>query len=474
MQAFEESYWTSVSMDDTIYKCGICGIHRKQKDKSGHGNLIGHLASDHPDIVKQLNGKQPTIEAFVSVKASQVYGWIDLMTLKDIPFSWSKPGETNQYLKLPTMDPRTIKNFMHKTGKEIERIVSTSIIRKKNGVIVPLVMLFDMWDDGNGTKQLGVFLCYPDKDFEQPVYFLLCCTPLIDETNSTGKNQVDTIELAMDSFNISWEDVMIIIADNTAVNPSISRRIRKPMIGCQSHVLNLAVKEYVKEHQPLLQKMNELCKTFRLAKNRGRLREAGCDTAPKMIGHKWEALYCMLQTYFDVVGRHIEELVRANPSNNYGNEHSFTPTERATLLRLKDDLAYFHSVSIALQSRDTNLYDVRILFDRLLKKFGNIEELHHLTDDDNIVHYEIFSKALVKLQSDKSHLLTEEEKLEMIPFLMLNDDANDEEDEGAESQSEDEDEADDRLSALYLKGKSKRQRIVYISQPNGFHVELAR
>ena len=62
----------------------------------------------------------------------------------------------------------------------------------------------------------------------------------------------------------------------------------------------------------------------------------------------------------------------------------------------------------------------------------------------------------------------------MIPFLMLNDDANDEEDEGAESQSEDEDEADDRLSALYLKGKSKRQRIVYISQPNGFHVELAR
>ena len=40
-----ESYWTRVSMDDTIYKCGICGIHRKQKDK-----------------------------AFVYVKASQVYG----------------------------------------------------------------------------------------------------------------------------------------------------------------------------------------------------------------------------------------------------------------------------------------------------------------------------------------------------------------------------------------------------------------
>ena len=277
-----ESYWTRVSMDDTIYKCEICGIHRKQKDKSGHGNLVGHLTSDHPDIINQLDVKQPTIEAFVSLKASQVYGWIDLMTLKDIPFSWSKPGETNKYLKLPTMDPRTIKNFMHKTGKEIESIVRTSVIRKKNGEVVPLVMLFDMWDDGNGTKQLGVYLCYPDKDFIHPVYYLLCCTPLIDETNSSGDNQISTVEIALTSLNLSWADIMIIIADNTTVNPSIARKVKIPMIGCQSHVLNLAVREYVKQYQALLLKMNDLCKTFRSPKNRGRLREAGCDLSPKL------------------------------------------------------------------------------------------------------------------------------------------------------------------------------------------------
>ena len=50
------------------------------------------------------------------------------------------------------MDPRTIKKFMHKYGVEIESIVSNFVITKKNGVVIPLVMLFDMWDDGNGTK----------------------------------------------------------------------------------------------------------------------------------------------------------------------------------------------------------------------------------------------------------------------------------------------------------------------------------
>ena len=72
--------------------------------------------------------------------------------------------------------------------------------------------------------------------------------------------------------------------------------------------------------------------------------------SPKLNGHKWEALYMMLLTFFDDVGESIEAIVRANPLNEFGNEHSFTPSERTTLLNLKDDLAYFNSASIALQT----------------------------------------------------------------------------------------------------------------------------
>jgi len=54
--------------------CLICGIQRKQKDKSGHGNIVSHLKSNHPDIVNQQIDCT-IIEAFVSIKASQD-GWI--------------------------------------------------------------------------------------------------------------------------------------------------------------------------------------------------------------------------------------------------------------------------------------------------------------------------------------------------------------------------------------------------------------
>jgi hypothetical protein len=55
------------------------------------------LKSDHTDIEHpQLDCDQPTIMEFASVKASQVYGWMDFMPMKDVPFLWSKPGETNQ------------------------------------------------------------------------------------------------------------------------------------------------------------------------------------------------------------------------------------------------------------------------------------------------------------------------------------------------------------------------------------------
>jgi len=154
-------FFTKISVDSNEFKCQICGLIRKQPPLAGHGNLMNHLNSHHADEVEHAQvTNQPTMEAYVSVKASNVFGW-----MRDIPFEWTLSGEANVYSKLSPMDPRTIKNYMHKVGAEIERIVSTSIIRNKNGLVVPLVMLFDMWDDGSGTKQLGVYLCYPGSSY---------------------------------------------------------------------------------------------------------------------------------------------------------------------------------------------------------------------------------------------------------------------------------------------------------------------
>ena len=95
----------------------------------------------------------------------------------------------------------------------------------------------------------------------------------------------------------------------------------------------------------------------------------------------------------------------------------------------------------------------------MLKKFGDAEELHHLRDNDKIVHYVNHSRGLVKLQSDKAYLLTEDEKIEMEPFLVRQVDDDDEEEEEENEDDEDDDEDADGWAQRTL-SKTKKQRTV--------------
>ena len=79
---------------------------------------------------------------------------------------------------------------------------------------------------------------------------------------------------------------------------------------------------------------------------------------------------------------------------------------------------FWRSVSISIQGTNSNLNDVRCLFDRLLTKFNDADELHHLREDDKKVHNKVASKGIVKLQSGNSQQLTVAEKIEMNPFLL--------------------------------------------------------
>jgi hypothetical protein len=200
-------------IDDRSYQCNICKYVGKQQQKAGHGNLVKHLTAHHPDVferpIEVMNG---AIDQFVSKKSNIVYDWLDFMTMLDIPFSLANYAPASRFFTIPSMDPRTIKNYMVKVGDRIEFIVKTKVIRHK-GVVKPLAMLFDMWDDGSGTKDLGVFLSYPDKDNVNAEYFLLCCTPLLDETNCTGDNQIETIRVALHGLDLTWNDILVIIAD---------------------------------------------------------------------------------------------------------------------------------------------------------------------------------------------------------------------------------------------------------------------
>ncbi len=169
------------------------------------------------------------------------------------------------------MDPKTIRKHLLGTAIEVESLFADKVIsRRSRGEKFVFGLCLDLWDDWNGTKDLGAFLIEPNVLVPaEPETFLLCMTPLLDKTTSNGDAQIATIELALGRLNLTMDDVVFLVADNTNVNPFICRKLNKPLIGSKSHVLGLAIKELLspflsnKDAEPkdkLLDKVNRLCK----------------------------------------------------------------------------------------------------------------------------------------------------------------------------------------------------------------------
>ena len=215
------------------------------------------------------------------------------MTAHNIPFAWCERGtKFTKYCSLKYTFPKTIKKYMQAVAAHVENKFKSMVTR--DGEVLPLVMTLDMWDDKCGNKYLGVFVVYPDAHYSKPVYFLLCCTPLLDETTSCAAAQCETIREALRRCGLEINHFNYIVADNTAVNPAIARVLGLPFVGCASHRLALAIGRLLNLFMPAVTAVHELQKKLRGSNYRGLLRQQGCHLTPKILGHKWGAAYEMI------------------------------------------------------------------------------------------------------------------------------------------------------------------------------------
>ena len=88
---------------------------------------------------------------------------------------------------------------------------------------------------------------------------LLAFSPLIDETSQSAAQQYVFLEMTLSQYGKSMEDnVVALIADNCETNKALADICNVPLVGCHSHRLALAVKEYLTNKDELIQKVNTL------------------------------------------------------------------------------------------------------------------------------------------------------------------------------------------------------------------------
>ena len=157
----------------------------------------------------------------------------------------------------------------------------------------------DGWTEST-THFVAVFATY----MKEKCYYetLLAIGPLLDEEKLSASEHEAFIEATLELYNKSTENVVAIIGDNCSTNKKLARNLLKPLVGCNSHKFNLAVKRYIQtkpEFSKPLDKVKRLMTELRKLKLAGKLRKVTNLRPVKPNETRWSGLFMMLTRFFE-------------------------------------------------------------------------------------------------------------------------------------------------------------------------------
>ncbi|EGZ17936.1 hypothetical protein PHYSODRAFT_331847 [Phytophthora sojae] len=142
-----------------------------------------------------------------------------------------------------------------------------------------------------------------------------------------------------------------------ATNRATATRLEVPLIGCASHRFKLAVNKYLEDCTDDVRAVSALMQALRTINNRAALKDQTKLSPLRLNVTRWGSTFKMLARY----------------------------------VRIRDDIK---QVTVALQSDDLSLADVRVLSDSIVERFPLLKS--KLGPTASIVHSPSFETAAVK------------------------------------------------------------------------------
>ncbi|EGZ09185.1 hypothetical protein PHYSODRAFT_525912 [Phytophthora sojae] len=212
-----------------------------------------------------------------------------------------------------------------------------------------------------------------------------------------GDAMPERFGLVLDGWTHGTEHYMAVYG----LNKRLANLLGVPLIGCASHRLNLAVRNYLEPQDSILEEVQQLMRKLRTLKQAAKLRAKTPLAAVLRQDTHWSSTFSMLKRYFRLrpfISADDEELADFLPSR------STHPKLETLLASLRD----VESVSKHLQGDGLTLLDARVLFDELLKSHPSFAKY--------LVHSAVFEQAVVKVLDDQAALLTDDEVAALEPF----------------------------------------------------------
>jgi hypothetical protein len=210
----------------------------------------------------------------------------------------------------------------------------------------------------------------------------------LDETSFDADAHIDYVSEVLGEYDLSVENIAFLVGANCNTNNAIADKLRRPIIGCASHRLNLAVKAFYQRHEQILEIILEIMKKLRNLKNSGKLRQR-TSLRPKIRNvTRWSSTYTMIDRFIKLLEFDIAtidpEIAAMMP----------TRQDLQEITQLHQNLKNFQSCTMKLQESHIDLLDVRLLFDGLIADW-RMESA--LGPNARIVHSANFERAILKV-----------------------------------------------------------------------------
>ena len=205
--------------------------------------------------MKEEGVVQSTLKSFVKNEAaSNTYAWLDFIISNNCPFSYVDRDTIKKYVK---MKPISLKTFM----SEMRAVANQHAIdiAKHLSKTEHMALVFDSWSS-DGTSYNGIYVL----DIVAGKNILLCIAPLLNEENYTADEHIELINATLWWYKLDISRFDYLCGDNVSVNQALATKLRKPLIGCASHRLNLAVKEIHESVEVHLQKVKVLMRKWKV------------------------------------------------------------------------------------------------------------------------------------------------------------------------------------------------------------------
>ncbi|KAG2829762.1 hypothetical protein PC113_g3775 [Phytophthora cactorum] len=178
-------------------------------------------------------------------------------------------------------------------------------------------LMLDGWTHGS-EHYLAVFGCYETSAGHR--YPLLSLAPIV--VDASGRFDADNPYgcfggIPTVGFGKDLSNCLFLVGDNCAVNMRLARLMGVPLVGCASHLLNLAVRTLLDPHEKELEQVQSLIKRLRALTLATKLR-LKTPLRPKLRQQtQWGSTYAILARYFELrefISADDEELAYLLPS----------------------------------------------------------------------------------------------------------------------------------------------------------------